>query len=86
MDTHTPDTLDDLDDLDDLDVARKLLDTDVATYDEGVAYGIRAIAHVLLWNAERQRDYQRAMIESQRQQAQRLANMPPPLMSPYQGF
>lgn len=79
--------------LDDLDQAHFLLVAlaDAESDEQGVSYSLKAIAHVLLWQATQQREWQRQQIAAARAaEAWRAAQPPPPpppSMPPlYQGF
>ena len=79
---------------DDLDEARVLLDQahDSSEYEIGSAYALKAIAHVMLWNAERHRDVLRQVADAARLAKEWRESQPPPpppmpaYPIPYPGF
>jgi hypothetical protein len=65
---------------DDLDRARKLLDVldDAESDDQGVSYSLKAIAHVMLWQAEQQREWQREQAKAIQLAKEWRESQPPP--------
>jgi NADPH-dependent ferric siderophore reductase len=77
--------------MDDLDMAQELLDSPVKAFilEDGQSVSVAAFAsaHIQLWYAKQHREYQRAMTERRRQEAEEMARQPlnPPIL-PYPGF
>jgi hypothetical protein len=70
---------------DHLDEAWKLLAqlADADSYDMGMAYSLKALAHIQLWHAERIRKFEQAQEEWHRKQRE---NTPPPPPMPHPGY